>query len=131
MYGLMDFDPDGISIMSMYRHGSWRSSHENGHLNVPEIHWLGLRSCDLVSSKAENDAGPGLLRLTARERKRAMKMLEKDALARNAQEIERRRELQVMLMLNMKAEMEILDEREGGMAAWLEEKLECAGKDHI
>lgn len=34
-----------------------------------------------------------------------------------------RRELQVMLMLNVKAEMEILADRQGGVKGWVEEKL--------
>ena len=56
-----------------------------------------------------------------------MKMLRKDTWAENGPETEWRREVQVMLMLNIKAEMEILNERTGGMEAWLEEKLICAG----
>ena len=34
-----------------------------------------------------------------------------------------RREMQIMLMLNVKAEMEILADREGGVKGWVEEKL--------
>lgn len=56
-----------------------------------------------------------------------MKMLRRDIWAENGPEMEWRREVQVMLMLNIKAEMEILNERTGGMEAWLEEKLIRAG----
>lgn len=128
IFGLMDFDPDGINIISTYKHGSWRLSHENGHLNVPRIQWLGIQSSDLISRNGDDDtAGFGLLRLSIRDRKRAMKMLRKDTWAENGPETEWRREVQVMLMLNIKAEMEILNERTGGMEAWLEEKLLRAG----
>lgn len=41
----------------------------------------------------------------------------------NGMEREWRRELQVMLMLNVKAEMELLDEREGGLEDWVEDSL--------
>lgn len=124
MYGLMDFDPDGISIMSTYKHGSWRLSHENSHLNVPGLQWLGIQSKDLIDCDRTDDyAVAGLLQLSVRDRKRAIKMLEKDEMAENGREREWRREVQVMLMLNIKAEMEILNEREGGMETWLEKKL--------
>lgn len=120
----MDFDPDGMSIMSTYKYGSWRLSHENHRLNVPELQWLGIHSKDLIDIiKKDDDATSGLLALSIRDRKRAMKMLEKDDLAENGRERQWRREIQEMLMLNMKAEMEILNEREGGMEAWLEKKL--------
>ena len=129
IYGLMDFDPDGISIMSTYKYGSWRLSHENHHLNVPELRWLGIHSKDLIDIiKKDDDAASGLLALSIRDRKRAMKMLKKDELAENGRERQWRREIQGMLMLNIKAEMEILNEREGGMEAWLEKKLIHLGR---
>lgn len=37
---------------------------------------------------------------------------------------ELRREAQVMLMLNQKAEIQLLDSKHGGVAAWVEAKLE-------
>ena len=126
----MDFDPDGISIISTYKYGSWRLSHENQHLNVPELQWLGIQSKDLIScNENDNEAASGLLRLSVRDRKKAMKMLEKDEWAENGLEREWRREIQVMLMLNVKAEIEILNEREGGMEAWLEKQLLCMERD--
>lgn len=125
----MDFDPDGMSIMSTYKYGSWRLSHENHHLNVPELQWLGIQSKDLIDSIEKDDhAASGLLALSVRDRKRAKNILEKEELAENGRERKWRREVQVMLMLNMKAEMEILNEREGGMEAWLEKKLIHLGR---
>ena len=44
-------------------------------------------------------------------------------LGEDGEEQEWRRELQVMLMLNVKAEMEILSARDGGVAGWVEQKL--------
>ena len=109
--------------MSNYKHGSLKLSHENAGLTVPSIQWLGIRSRDVLSGN-EQDAFSGLLKLSARDRKKAIDMLERsEVLIEDGAEREWRRELQVMLMLNVKAEMEILAEREGGVKGWVEEKL--------
>lgn len=108
--------------MSTYKHGSARLSHENANIVVPNIRWLGLRSCDIHDDETV-DESKGLLRLTTRDRRKAVKMLEKALLEENGEEREWRTELQVMLMVGVKAEMEILGEREGGVEAWLEGRL--------
>ena len=109
--------------MSTYKHGSLKLSHENAGLNVPSMQWLGIRSRDVLAGN-EQDECSGLLRLSARDRKKAADMLDgSDVLREGGMEEEWRRELQVMLMLNVKAEMEILAEREGGVKGWVEEKL--------
>ena len=123
----MDFDPDGIAIMSIYKYGSPKSPHENVYLNVPTIRWLGVKSRDLQSQQ-EGEEDTGLLSLTARDRKKAAKMLGKEVYAEHGVEVEWRRELQVMLMLDMKAEIEILSVREGGLEKWLERKLAQGGR---
>ena len=106
--------------MSTYKHGSFKLSHENAHLNVSSIQWLGIRSRDILdrsSNREDNNSNFGvnrvdptaLLKLTARDRKKASRMLENSVVfEENGAEEEWRRELQVMLMLNVKAEMEIL-----------------------
>lgn len=116
-------DPDGLAIMSTYKHGSLKLSHENAGLNVPSIQWLGVQSQDVLAGN-EQDEHSGLLRLSARDRKRAADMLENsEVLQEGGIEKVWRRELQVMLMLNVKAEMEILADRQGGVKVWVEEKL--------
>lgn len=113
IYALADFDPDGIAIMSNYKHGSYTLSHENENLIVPSIRWLGIRSSDILNEPNCEEA-KGLLKLSGRDRKKAVKMLEKSAVMReDGGEAEWRRELQVMLMLNVKAEIEVLGDREG------------------
>lgn len=150
----MDFDPDGISILSTYKYGSWTLSHENANRNVRSIRWLGLQSSDLLYSIDHDDcdsgegssngrmapasldnssfdsSGAGLLRLSLRDRKKATGMLKRDLLREDDgwSETEWRRELQVMLMLGYKAEMELLEEREGGLEAWLQRKLVTESK---
>lgn len=118
----MDFDPDGIAIMSTYKHGSWTLSHENAKLKVPSIRWLGLRSRELLDGTI-GEVSEGLLQLTTRDRRKAMSLLERPLLDEEGEEKEWRRELQVMLMLGVKAEMEILADRAGGVCGWVEEKL--------
>lgn len=57
-----------------------------------------------------------------------MKMLEKELMQDGGLELEWRRELQVMLMLGIKAEIQIMNRADGdGMISWLDGKLlECS-----
>jgi meiotic recombination protein SPO11 len=50
-------------------------------------------------------------------------MLEWEVFAENGIEIEWRNELQTMLILNVKAEMQVFEERDGGLALWLKGEL--------
>ena len=109
--------------MSTYKYGSFKLSHENAGLNTPSIQWLGIRAGDVLAGNGQDDYH-GLLTLSARDRKKAVDMLERmEPFQESGTEEEWRRELQVMLMLNVKAEMEVLAEREGGVKRWVEEKL--------
>lgn len=138
MYAFVDFDPDGIAIMSTYKHGSYRLAHEDvtskdtPGLHLPDLQWLGVQSHHISQSpvtESDTETGPagdpqGLMRLTARDRKKAHRMLEWDMCAEDGPEPVWREELQRMLMLNIKAEMQILDELPGGLVAWLSSKLD-------
>lgn len=116
IYALVDFDPDGLGIMSTYKHGSQSLSHEQ-NLAVPAIQWLGVRSCDFVGSDRTDDAR-GLLKLSARDRRIALRMLERDG----EKDDECKRELHVMLMLNVKAEIQILGNGKK-LGEWLDARL--------
>lgn len=137
---LMDYDPDGIAIMSTYKHGSVALAHDNAKLVVPQIRWLGIQSSALTASAAglteSSDHGnedangesnvhqvQGLLRLTTRDRRKALKMLDWDVFDENGSEPQWRREVQVMLMLNVKAEIQIMEAQMRGLAEWLEAEL--------
>ena len=98
-------------------------AHENANLAVPSVQWLGIRSCDVLQERVNK---VGLLKLTKRDRRLAMKMLEKDIFKKHHWhgEAEWRRELQVMLMLNLKAEIQVLSPDEAGLEAWLDGKLQ-------
>lgn len=69
-----------------------------------------------------------LLRLNQRNRQRARAMLARSLTSSDAGDVWAewetwRRELQVMLMLNVKAEMQILEQRDDGLRGWLDGKL--------
>ncbi|KNG88745.1 meiotic recombination protein spo11 [Aspergillus nomiae NRRL 13137] len=122
-YGLVDSDPDGMAIMSTYKYGSMAHTNQNGRLNIPCLCWLGLRTSDVVSGAPSNDDG-ALIRLTARDRKKIMTMLSNSPVwAAEGPELEWRAELQQMLMLNLKAEIEILYDWDGGLEGWIDQKM--------
>jgi meiotic recombination protein SPO11 len=116
----VDFDPDGIGIMSTYKYGSVTLSHQNQLLIVPSINWLGVQSTDIIP--IEESGRTGLMRLSTRDRRIANCMLERPAF-QGGVEPEWRRELQVMLMLNCKAEIQILSDGGTGLKDWLDRKL--------
>ena len=82
-----------------------------------------MQSRDVLAGNGRDDY-TGLLPLTARDRKKAAEMLERsEILHEGGSEAEWRRELQIMLMLNVKARLEVLAEREEGAKGWVEERL--------
>ncbi|KAK4972493.1 hypothetical protein LTR28_012605 [Elasticomyces elasticus] len=123
VYGLMDLDPDGLAILSTYKHGSFALAHESAALVVPEMRWLGLRNAHLTDQDNAHQA-QGLLSLTSRDRRKARRMLEYAAFAEGGGEPEWRREVQVMLMLNLKAELQLLETLPNILADMLEDDKE-------
>ncbi|KAF2084646.1 DNA topoisomerase IV, alpha subunit [Saccharata proteae CBS 121410] len=131
---LVDFDPDGIDILSTYKHGSISLAHETAALKLPDVRWLGVKSSETLFTQDSEEAqqgqpsrsvhhGYGLLSLSRRDRTKATRMLARHTLAEDGPETEWRRETQVMLMLNVKAEIQILEQRTRGLAGWLEGRL--------
>ncbi|GME33528.1 Spo11/DNA topoisomerase VI subunit A [Neofusicoccum parvum] len=132
IYALVDLDPDGLSIMCTYKYGSKPLAHEGDWTRVPDLEWLGVRSIEAFATGNIENSGlmaasvhqnEGLLHLTLRDRRKATGMLSKQFVNEGGLNHELKRELQVMLMLNMKAEIEILESRDGGLASWLMERL--------
>ncbi|KAK8164752.1 Spo11/DNA topoisomerase VI subunit A [Phyllosticta citrichinensis] len=129
--GLVDSDPDGIGILSTYKYGSNSLAHETANLSNPNIQWLGVKMASVVPVEGDdtwNEPNPsihgelGLMRLSLRDRRKATKMLE-NSIFDNDAAAEWKRELQMMLVLNVKAEIEILESRQGGLARWLQQHL--------
>ena len=120
VYGLVDFDPDGLAILSVYKHGSLALAHEAPDLCVPRIQWLGLCAEHISMPSDDLHADQGLLMLTNRDRHKATKMLERlNGYDTNTEDAEFRVALQMMLMLNTKAELQLLDARNEGMVELL------------
>lgn len=44
---LVDSDPYGLNILSVYMSGSKNMSYDSASLTTPDIKWLGLRPSDL------------------------------------------------------------------------------------
>lgn len=110
--------------MSTYKHGSKAHAHENANFNVPSLNWLGLRASDMVPGTSLHEDDGGLLPMTARDRKKAVAMLKSNPVwAVEGPEPEWRAELQRLLVLNLKAEIEVLYDRDGGLEGWLDRML--------
>ncbi|KAK5011168.1 endodeoxyribonuclease, partial [Cryomyces antarcticus] len=122
VHALVDFDPDGLGILSTYKYGSFALAHENAALTVSSIRWLGVRSTHIMTEESVHQS-QGLLRLSQRDRRKASKMLEQEVFAADGPECEWRRELQIMLLLNVKAEIQLMDARTSGLACWLKTEL--------
>jgi meiotic recombination protein SPO11 len=45
--GLVDSDPFGLDILSVYKYGSQRMQHENDKLAARRIKWLGIWASEL------------------------------------------------------------------------------------
>ncbi|WZH46032.1 Spo11/DNA topoisomerase VI subunit A [Fusarium acuminatum] len=140
--GLFDYDPDGVKILQCYRYGSERLSHETG-ISTQTLQWLGIKSNHLfrdytgalpispdpvtqssrVSMTSTSCRDP-VSYLSARERAAAISILKKmERLSVNDVEAsEMRREVQLMLTLGVKAEIEWLDES-GDLCSWLDGEI--------
>ncbi|KAF7170966.1 hypothetical protein CNMCM5623_003477 [Aspergillus felis] len=122
-YALVDSDPDGMAIMSTYKYGSMAHARDNEKLNVSKLRWLGLRTSDVIGG-ADSFGDEAFIRLSPRDRKKAIAMLSNNPVwAEDGPEHEWRAELQQMLMLNLKAEIEILYDRQEGFEGWIDKKM--------
>ncbi|KAI8659798.1 TP6A-N domain-containing protein [Fusarium sp. Ph1] len=145
---LVDYDPDGVRILRCYRHGSDRLSHE-ADLDTQAIRWLGIKSDQLIQECADaNSLDPRLFYQSSqssqvsitstacrepisymglRERGVAVSALKKlgSFSSSDTETLEMRRELQVMIALGVKAEIEWLDES-GDLCQWLDNEIGTA-----
>ncbi|KAF5607371.1 meiotic recombination SPO11 [Fusarium subglutinans] len=139
LLGLFDYDPDGVKILRCYRHGSERLSHE-ADLGIEALRWLGIRSMHLsrgnTNTSLSNYGQPShasitsiqcrdpITYLNSRERAAAISTLKKTSFhsPNELEGSELRLELQLMMMLGVKAEIEWLDES-GDLCSWLEGEI--------
>ncbi|KAI0508931.1 Spo11/DNA topoisomerase VI subunit A [Xylaria bambusicola] len=130
MFGLVDFDPHGVHIMLTYKNGSRSLQHEQNTI-LSRLTWLGPRSSDVLGFRTLEPAPTRectpvdtTLPLRIRERRVAVKLLSSaiesdDEFVANNDLI---RELQIMLLLNTKAEIQAVDDA-GDLTKWLDNAL--------
>ncbi|KXH45687.1 type IIB DNA topoisomerase [Colletotrichum nymphaeae SA-01] len=137
IFALVDFDCYGIAIMRCYSHGTRGHAHEKA-TTVPNMQWLGVKSDDLAFRQdATPSHGPDInssetrprastfessSTLTLRDRTRAINMIKEIEEDGTENDRDCRRELQVMLFLGIKAEIQAVDNT-GDMSRWLDEHL--------
>lgn len=140
VFAVVDFDPDGLRIMQCYKNGSTSLGHEE-NLQVPGVIWLGVKSSDMLSLRCAGNSPPPsqiprgedlsggggasvLVPLTIKDRKSAQRLLgaiEEDGI--NMEDVDCRRELQLMLFLGLKGEIQGVDNA-GDLAEWLDNSIE-------
>ncbi|CAM6019779.1 unnamed protein product [Sphagnum balticum] len=77
VYALMDGDPYGLDILSVYRFGSLTMAFDAEVLAVPEIFWLGVHLSDCLDFHIPEEC---LLPLTERDKKKADALLSRSYL---------------------------------------------------
>ncbi|RPB26966.1 DNA topoisomerase IV, alpha subunit, partial [Terfezia boudieri ATCC MYA-4762] len=113
IYAVVDHDPHGLNILSVYKFGSVALAHENHRLVVSNVELLGIKNEDLECIQNNEHR---ILSLTSSDRRKAVQLLEKSYIW--SQE-EWRSELQRMLFMNVKAEIQAMD-----LESYLNRKLE-------
>ncbi|KAH7191988.1 Spo11/DNA topoisomerase VI subunit A [Fusarium flagelliforme] len=137
--GLFDYDPDGVKIMRCYRDGSNRLGHETD-LNIQGLQWLGIKSAHLFRDFTGARSAPAsqssqtsitstacrdpVTYMSTRERKATFSTLKKvsDSSSNEIEVSETVHELQMMMALGVKAEIEWLDES-GDLCSWLDDEI--------
>ncbi|EXJ91992.1 hypothetical protein A1O3_00542 [Capronia epimyces CBS 606.96] len=124
IFGLFDWDPDGIMILKCYLYGSKNLAQEHCSI-VPEMRWIGVKAEDITTL---GHAHGELLPLSMRDRAIAASMLASEEWRNDTGEMlpglqEGIADLQRMLMLGRKAEIQILGYGDDGIEPWLVKKL--------
>lgn len=100
--GLVDSDPYGLKILSVYMSGSKNMSYDSANLTTPDIKWLGVRPSDL-----EKYGIPERCRLpmTEHDIKTGKELLQEDFIKKNPAWY---KELELMVKNKEKAEIQAL-----------------------
>lgn len=100
--GLVDSDPYGLKILSVYMSGSKNMSYDSASLTTPDIKWLGLRPSDLDRYDLPDQCR---LNMTSNDIKTGKELLKEDFIMKNPQWM---KELQIMVKTKQKAEIQAL-----------------------
>ncbi|CAM9513121.1 unnamed protein product, partial [Ectocarpus fasciculatus] len=99
---MVDSDPYGLKILSVYSSGSKGMSYDSGHLTTSDIKWLGIRPSDLDKY---NLPAQCRLQMTEHDKKMGEELLKEAFITRNEDWV---RELKHMLATGEKAEIQAL-----------------------
>ncbi|GMY14672.1 DNA topoisomerase 6 subunit A [Fagus crenata] len=99
---LVDSDPYGLKILSVYGCGSKNMSYDSANLTTPDIKWLGIRPSDLDKYKIPEQCR---LPMTEQDIKTGKDLLEEDFVKKNPAWVE---ELTLMVKTKQKAEIQAL-----------------------
>eukprot|EP00105_Crassostrea_gigas_P007279 XP_011421470.1 PREDICTED: meiotic recombination protein SPO11 [Crassostrea gigas] len=102
-YILVDADPYGIEIMTVYKYGSRSLSFEAPMLTVPGLEWLGVLPSDIQRLRLKEDS---LIDLKLSDRNKISDILARPYISKSQLLY---KELNVLLDLGKKAEIESLD----------------------
>lgn len=89
--GLVDSDPYGLKILSVYMSGSKNMSYDSASLTTPDIMWLGLRPSDLDKYDLPEQCR---LDMTENDIKTGMELMKEDFITKNPKWL---KELEIMV----------------------------------
>ncbi|KAK9832167.1 hypothetical protein WJX74_001279 [Apatococcus lobatus] len=99
---LVDSDPYGLRILSVYMKGSMNMSYDSSNLTTPDIKWLGVRPSDLDRFNIPEQCR---LPMTDEDIKTGKKLMEEDFIMANPEWV---KELEIMTKTKVKAEIQAL-----------------------
>lgn len=99
---LVDSDPYGLKILSVYMCGSKNMSYDSSNLTTPDIKWLGVRPSDLDKYRIPEQCR---LPMTEQDVKTGKELLEEEFVKKNKGWVE---ELEIMVKTKQKAEIQAL-----------------------
>ncbi|KAF5830222.1 Spo11/DNA topoisomerase VI subunit A [Dunaliella salina] len=99
---LVDSDPYGLKILSVYMKGSMNMSYDSSNLTTPDIKWLGVRPSDLDRFNIPDQCR---LPMTDEDVRTGKKMLEEEWIQSNPEWVP---ELELMIRKKEKAEIQAL-----------------------
>jgi len=100
--GLVDSDPYGLKILSVYMSGSKSMSYDSANLTTPDIKWLGVRPSDLDKYNIPEQCR---LPMSEYDIKTGKELLEEDFIRKSEIWVE---ELELMVKRKEKAEIQAL-----------------------
>jgi meiotic recombination protein SPO11 len=100
--GLVDSDPYGLKILSVYMSGSKNMSYDSASLTTPDIMWLGLRPSDLNKYDLPDQCR---LDMTENDIKTGKELMTEDFIQKNPKWM---KELEIMVKTKKKAEIQAL-----------------------